>query len=244
MGIKYDINENFFDEWDPSMAYLLGLIYADGSLEDSPYIRGKYLRFSSTDLELVTTLKKLIEAEHPITELPSPTSRHQQRYFIRIGSHWLYNQLEKLGLTPKKSLTMRLPLIPSEFFGDFVRGYFDGDGCVYVEKTSKEGGVTQIRRLQTIFVSGSKQFLIEMGKELQSVLALQSIPLNTHHRAFELRYSTSASIKIFKLLYRTTSPEAKLERKFAKFGEYFTLKPQHKDQEIVTILNKHGHVVE
>jgi len=29
MGIKYAVNEDFFKTWTPTMAYLLGFIYAD-----------------------------------------------------------------------------------------------------------------------------------------------------------------------------------------------------------------------
>jgi hypothetical protein len=28
------INENFFKTWSPKMAYILGLIFADGAIED------------------------------------------------------------------------------------------------------------------------------------------------------------------------------------------------------------------
>ena len=43
MGLKYPVNEKFFDAWSSEMAYVLGFIFADGSLEDSPNIRGKYI---------------------------------------------------------------------------------------------------------------------------------------------------------------------------------------------------------
>lgn len=33
MGVKHKVNESFFDCWHPGMAYVLGFLYADGSLE-------------------------------------------------------------------------------------------------------------------------------------------------------------------------------------------------------------------
>ena len=53
MGIKYRVNENFFEKWSPLMAYVLGYIYADGNLDDSPYMRGKYIKITSTDLDSI-----------------------------------------------------------------------------------------------------------------------------------------------------------------------------------------------
>lgn len=33
MGLKYSVNEKFFDAWNKGMAYTLGYVFADGSLE-------------------------------------------------------------------------------------------------------------------------------------------------------------------------------------------------------------------
>ncbi len=53
MGIKYQINRYFFKVLSPEMAYVLGFITADGSLEDASYLRGKYLRICSSDKEIL-----------------------------------------------------------------------------------------------------------------------------------------------------------------------------------------------
>lgn len=57
MGVKYDSNERFFDRWNPEMAYVLGFMFADGSLEDASYLRGKYVRVSSTDKDRVVAMR-------------------------------------------------------------------------------------------------------------------------------------------------------------------------------------------
>lgn len=70
MGVKFAVNEKFFHMWSHRMAYVLGFIYADGSLEDAPYIRGKYLRISSTDLDRVECIRNAMASAHTIvTEL-------------------------------------------------------------------------------------------------------------------------------------------------------------------------------
>ena len=40
------------------MAYVLGYIYADGSLDDSPYMGGKYIQITSTDEDSIQRIKK------------------------------------------------------------------------------------------------------------------------------------------------------------------------------------------
>jgi len=139
MGIKYKVNEEFFDKWSSQMAYVLGLLYADGSLEDASYLRGKYIRLTSTDKELIFRVRRWLDSEHTIIIYLKPDSLYgKQRYFLRIGSHKLYNSLTKLGLYPNKSLTIKFPNIPSKYLKDFIRGYFDGDGCVYLELSKNQ----------------------------------------------------------------------------------------------------------
>lgn len=66
MGIRYAINERFFDEWSVEMAYVLGYLYADGSLESAPYIRGKYIRVTSTDEDRIVAIRRLLSSKHRI----------------------------------------------------------------------------------------------------------------------------------------------------------------------------------
>jgi hypothetical protein len=58
MGVKYAINKNFFKKWTQEMAYTLGYLFADGSLEDASYIRGKYIRVSSVEKNNISKIKK------------------------------------------------------------------------------------------------------------------------------------------------------------------------------------------
>jgi hypothetical protein len=56
MGIKYNVNSDFFKDWSPVMAYCLGFIYADGSLHRSA--RGHYLTITSTDEAIILNFKQ------------------------------------------------------------------------------------------------------------------------------------------------------------------------------------------
>ncbi len=133
MGVKYKVNENFFKTWSRDSAYVLGFIFADGHLEDAPYIRGKYVRFTNTDRSLIEKIKNSLGSSHKIVIVPASGNK-KEKYILRIGSHKIYNDLERLGLHPRKSLDMEFPLISYRFLSDFVRGYFDGDGCVSIAK--------------------------------------------------------------------------------------------------------------
>ena len=55
------INENFFKLWCPKMAYVLGFIYADGSLlNTNKSSRTYYLSFSNNDYPLLEKIREIL----------------------------------------------------------------------------------------------------------------------------------------------------------------------------------------
>lgn len=240
MGIKYKVDEKFFNNWGPEMAYVLGYWYADGSIY--PSVRGSYLNATSVDKEIIYNIKKWLNSEHTIREEKSIWPNRKTRFILRIGNKNLYEALIKLGLYPSKSLTVRLPNIPDQFLSHFVRGYFDGDGCVFLEMAR---GITKdriIKRLSVIFTSGSCEFLKELCKVLGKELELRQAKVYKGRRSYQLRYFTADSIKLFKFLYRNCRSGTYLTRKFDYFGKYFKLRPQKLDFDIEEILKNNGAV--
>lgn len=236
MGIKYAVNEEFFRNWNHEMAYVLGYLYADGSMEDASYLRGKYIRVSSIDRQTILKIKRLMNSKHTIvTRIPSSQKRGTS-YLLRIGSHKLYNDLTDLGLFPHKSLTIKFPKVPVKYLKDFVRGYLDGDGCVYLERAQGKKQKLIVKRLRVIFTSGSKIFLEGLHMALHENFAVQYGKIYDSHRSFQLQYPTSSSIELFRLLYKNVSSRMYLERKLKVFIKYFALRPSVIDKDIAYII--------
>lgn len=223
------------------MAYILGFLFADGSLEDASYLRGKYLRVSNINKDSVSYIKKSLEAEHPILELPPRKEKHKPRYFLRIGSHKMYDSLVKLQMHPNKSLTALFPDVPKKYLGDFIRGYFDGDGCVHLSLSEGKKQKTIVRKLQVIFTSGSQKFLKVLSERLSNFCG--EIKISNSHRSFQLRYNTRQSINIFRLMYQNAPKGFCFKDKLTVFIKYFKLRPVSADKMVKNILLKFGHVV-
>ncbi len=237
MGTKYDVDEKFFEKWTPVMAYVLGYLYADGSLENAPYLRGKYLRLTSTDKDLVDFTRNALRSKHTIVVIPSDSPNRKIRYFLRIGSHKIYDSLLALGLFPNKSLTMEFPKLSPEFLPHFVRGYFDGDGHVGI---AKERNV--FKRMIVVFVSGSEKFLINLAQGLKLTLKLRINKVYKGSKAYRLAYSIGDSVKIFKYIYKDSNGQF-LKRKFGVFKKFFMDYNKWADVEVLKILNNQGAVV-
>ena len=220
------------------MAYVLGYIYADGSLDDSPYMRGKYIQIASTDKDSIQRIKSWLSSEHKINQKRSNFTGGKICFMLRIGSHKIYNDLFKLGLYPNKSLTIKFPKVPQRYLSHFIRGYFDGDGCIYFEKSKGKHGQSIIKRIRIIFTSGNKKFLEEMNKVFK-IIGIEKGKIYRNQRAFQLKYSTSNSIQIFKLIYTDTGINSFFMRKFKVFNNYFELQPKVVDRAIRKIINFH-----
>jgi len=226
MGIKYKVNSDFFKTWSPKMSYVLGFVSADGSLEDASYLRGKYLRVCSKDLEIIEKIKTVMASEHKIVkikpkEILSNGKKYlaKEQYLIRIGSHEIYNDLIRLGITPNKSKTIQYPVLPKEFFFHFLRGYLDGDGCIHYYKPKK--------RLLVVFTSGSKTFLEGLSQHL-SPYGFKRHSVIYSNKAFQLRYSTKEAVRLLAIVYSGAGENEGLllSRKHDIYAEFINRYPK------------------
>jgi len=117
------------------MAYILGFMYADGNITQTKR-RNHYIAIYTADRPLLVSMRKCFGSKHKIS---LRCSSGGQTYRIQIGSSEWFTDVGKLGLFPNKTKRMMLPRVPSKFLGDFVRGYFDGDGNVWVGLVHKIG---------------------------------------------------------------------------------------------------------
>lgn len=243
MGIKHKVNEKFFEKWSPTMAYVLGYIYADGNLIDDPYMRGKYISVTSVDVDSILRIRNWLKSEHKLRKTRSHFAGSRDCYLLRIGSHKIYDDLFTLGLRPNKSLTIDFPEIPKKYLWHFIRGYFDGDGCIYFERRMGKNKKLIVKRIRVIFTSGSKIFLESMSKKLID-FGLEKGKIYLSKRSYQLVYNNKDSLLFFKLVYKNTGKNSFFMRKFKVFEEYLKLRPSNVDRGIKKILGVHtGHVV-
>ena len=227
------------------MAYVLGYLYADGSMEDASYIRGKYIRVSSTERINILKIKKLLNSKHKIYEESPKVKNRKKRYLLRIGSHKLYSALEKHGLYPNKSLKIKFPSVPRIYLHTCVLGYLDGDGSVMINRERNNNGVYLIKRLRVVFTCGSKSFLKVLAKNIHKCLNVNQVNVYNGHRSFALHYSTNDSIELFKFLYGSQKKMLFSLRKYNIFKKYFKIKPYKIDSGVKRIIRNinNGRVV-
>ena len=195
------LNQDFFKTWSPEMAYVLGYFAADGSMLKNKR-GGHFIEFTTTDKYLVLGIKKASGASHSISVRDRGSPLWKLQYRLQIGSKDWFADLTLLGFTQQKSHTLRFPSVPYAFLGDFVRGYFDGDGNVYLGEHYSAWHKKDVWVFTSRFTSGSEEFL----KSLHQVLKERGVVggyITKKNRGCELVFSRHDSVALYDLMYHT-----------------------------------------
>ncbi|XOB41984.1 MAG: LAGLIDADG family homing endonuclease [Candidatus Nealsonbacteria bacterium] len=162
MGNVYTrhINHNFFKKWNSKMSYVLGYIVADGCIAISKDRKSHpfTLNITSADLKHLYLLKETLESEHKISKKSRKADNNG--YQLQIRNHIITKDLMNLGIFPRKTYNLNPIKVPEKYFPDFIRGFFDGDGSVYIYKVN---GVPQIK---ASFSNPSLPFIAKLNQDL------------------------------------------------------------------------------
>lgn len=147
---KYTVNTSFFETWSPQMAYVLGFIITDGCIE------GNSVVIAQKEREILEHIRDAMGANFPIKHRIN--THGGNIYSLRVSRKEIVEDLRRLGVTERKSLTVRFPAIPDEYLPHFLRGVIDGDGWVH-----PKGYVINITTGSTDFAEGLRQVFEDYG---------------------------------------------------------------------------------
>lgn len=208
---KYHVNFNFFKKWSPDMAYTLGFVAADGNICHSG--RSFTLHIASDDLDVIEKIKIAMQYLGPVHQKSRPNQKIS--YSLRICDQKIFTDLEKLGITERKSLTLSPTGVPKSFVVDFLRGFFDGDGTVYIRNHKYPS------KLAVIFYTASfpmAEFVYINMQKLLGNLYNGNVQKRSAKRGtpyYSIGLGHKASIKLYSIFY--THATIYMERKFQKF---------------------------
>ncbi len=160
------INEDFFRHWSNEMAYVLGVIYTDGHI--NPGRKLDHFQKTTTMSPRLVITQKEPELLSKVSKLMDCNMKLRYRkqlgiagaiYVFDVCSEKIYDDLVSFGLSPQKSKTMEFPNIPQEFVRHFIRGCWDGDGSVFVDRGS----------IKASYISGSIKFIERLVDELYKI---------------------------------------------------------------------------
>lgn len=221
--IKRLTNQDYFEKIDTEeKAYFLGLLAADGcNSEEKNRI---YLGLQMQDKYMVKNFAKALGKENLSYKKPRKFFAKKMKRFInssgcvffQIQDKKLSNDLANLGIVSRKSLILKFPTgkqVPDHLIRHFIRGYFDGDGCV--SRRFNHGACRW-----TIKFLSSKEFCDNFCYKIKSILNMDNISSkqDKNSKIYGVEFGGNRKVKIF-LDWMYKDATIFLNRKYNKYNE-------------------------
>lgn len=208
------LNDAAFDNMNSEeQFYWLGFMYADGNISHEG--NRIEMRLSIKDKEHLEKFRKFLNLT---TEIRTGICKGNGFCHLSVRNKHMWNTLNKLGCTPRKSLILQFPSLSlfkrKENILHFIRGYVDGDGCL---TTYLNHAKTSIRT--ELNLVGTESFLRSVNKLFNNVGYIKNKSSeNCNNKAYNLYFSNVPSRKIVRYLYENAT--IYLNRKYEKFLEF------------------------
>lgn len=179
------VNNNYFSEQNNRMAYIMGFLAADGNVsKNGNRIQSQLSLKDKEHLEM-------IQSEIGGCEV----YEYESNGYKSCGWHCCSSQIKKdlavYGIIPHKTGTLSIPkVLDKQYWKDFIRGYFDGDGTICKDGTGFRVTIT----------SANKEILEDIDSYFEEN-GIKPSNLYKDHNNFCIRFRSQASIDIYNLLY-------------------------------------------
>ncbi|MCR4334001.1 MAG: hypothetical protein NUV60_03270 [Patescibacteria group bacterium] len=182
-------------KWSANFAYAIGLLVSDGCLSG-----GRHVILVSKDIDQLQNFMKALVITVPIGKTKSGYNGNVS-FKVQFSDVLFYNFLESIGLMPHKSKIIAEIKIPEEYFFDFLRGSFDGDGCTYSYWDPRWKSSFMF---YTCFVSASRKHILWLRDEIDKRLKIKGHMTGDGTRAiFQLKYAKADSLTLLQKMYHS-----------------------------------------
>jgi len=204
-------------KWSPQLAYAVGLIATDGYLSKDK----RHIDFTSEDIELIELFTKCLGLNHlKIGFKVGSTGKKCPR--VQFGDVNFYQWLEGIGIGNKKSLTIGRVKVPKNYFFDFLRGCFDGDGTIYAYWDPRWRSSYMF---YIAFASGSLTFLVWLQETIYQHAGIEG-KIKRSRQWYQLAFAKKASRRLFQKMFHSKEIPY-LKRKFLKAQKIFDIDAAH-----------------
>lgn len=204
------------EKWSSNLAYAVGLLTTDGCMSPPRYL----IELTSKDREQLENFCKCVKVDFTITKKRSGSGKECLR--VQFKNVLFYNFLLSIGITPAKSKTLGSIKVPKRYFFDFLRGSFDGDGCIYSYFDPRWRSSFMF---YTSFVSASEKHILWLRREILKSIKIRGHITGGGDTVFQLKYAKADSLKLLRKMYYTkgvvslSRKRLKIEKILAIVGE-------------------------
>lgn len=207
---KYKVNDDYFDIQSSNMAYILGFWAADGNIHSEE--NRLDLELSSEDYEILEKIKEEIGSERPIKVYQCSSGYVKNKLYF--WSQKIKKVFSEYGIVPNKTYSsdFKPPYkLNKQFWIDYIRGFFDGDGCV-----KKNTSLTfELNSINKTFLEAIQNYLYE-EHDIKTNISTAGMK-GRNIELYRLYCYGDSARAIFNILYTPNS--LFLERKYKRWLE-------------------------
>lgn len=200
----YKKNTSYFQTPSSNMAWLLGFIAADGTIRKNE--NEIKIGLARCDREILEKIQQEIETDAPIKDYVTNNGYECSSLQWTCQQH--KEDLASYNIVPSKTFCLKPPIekLPKEYWIDYIRGFFDGDGSVnYIHSQKGKGS------LRWQLCSAQKEMLEWIVNFFYTEYSIPKVNIYNYNRKeakhplYYIQYSTSATKQIYQTLYTPNS---------------------------------------
>ena len=211
----YSIADSVFDKINTEeKAYWLGFLYADGYIAELN--NSIELSLEESDLNHLIAYRNFLGLENKPFNYKRRKLNNKEFYSYRFSFNSIKTKqaLILLGCGPQKTFALTFPdkdQVPDSLIHHFIRGYIDGDGCIYTSQNKI-----------SVEVLGTEAFLI--GYKQWVNLGNSKIYDFNHSNIKRVVNSNRQALNILERIYNQAT--ICLERKHKKYLDYLAVRQE------------------
>lgn len=214
-NIRHSVNHDIFGSFTPESCYWAGFIAADGCINSNK--RNVGIELAYIDNQHLKNLCGVVERDDMVWVRERESGGKIYKYSsVSIVSKKIVSDLsDNFSVTPKKSLTLQPPNnLPKEYVHHFIRGYIDGDGHIGWHKHNNKPRIS--------VCSGSKKLLewLTCGIKNNVKTGNPKIRKSKNKDLYNIEFMGNQVYDILDWLYKDSSPQTRLERKYERYTKY------------------------
>lgn len=215
---KFD--KNYFQTIDTDeKAYWLGFIYADGCVIFNPEKRNYELsiQLNKNDDYILSKLSRNIGGNHKLKYIHSYKEFNGYKYetdscVLRVYAKQIVEDLIDIGIVPDKTNKKDFPKC-NEYFTAFLRGFLDGDGCIYIQKNKN--------LIMVNFTNANYEFFNYINNQLKNQMGIVGNIYKEKDKKYRLVVYRKNDVKILLDNIYTDLSYSYLDRKYQIYKSYY-----------------------
>ena len=174
-------------------------MYSDGSVSKNTF----YLKLKDEDI--ILKFRDALKCDYPVKKI---SYGGYDAYILAVYSKASCNNLIKQGCFINKTKIIRLPKLKEDLYRHFIRGFFDGDGCLQLQD--------KLYHCRFDLTSASKLFLEDVRPLITANAKTNGyLGKEAKYEVWHLNYTGYQVIKILDWLYNDS--HYYLNRKYNKY---------------------------